>query len=142
MRELVDLGERLVKRSRYTETEVDRQTALRAVCESARPPDGVAFGVYRKERLTAGIVMCVSNYFWTHPLRGARFGTDLFFASEHAGDGLRVLRAAVDWAFEQPRVVECSFGVSSGIGEQALLDKLYGKIGATRYGSIYTVRAP
>jgi hypothetical protein len=32
--------------------------------------------------------------------------------------------------------------VSSGIGDQALLDKLYGKIGATRYGSIYTVRAP
>lgn len=83
--------------------------------------------------------MQVAPYFWVHQRLGERYATDIFFASVHAGDGLRVLRRAVDWAFQQPRVIECTFGVSSG-ADEGRHDALYARVGAKKIGGMYQVR--
>jgi hypothetical protein len=101
-------------------------------------PDGILFGGFRGEEITSAIAVQVSPYFWTSQRTGQRYASDLFFVSKRAGDGLRVLRAAVDWAFQQPRVVECTFGVSSG-ANQGRHDALYARVGAKRIGEMYMV---
>lgn len=138
--EAADLGIRLLRRTPYAKTTVDHTATVSALQRSALPPDGCTLGAYKGETLVAVIAMQVGAYFWTHPTRGERFASDLFFASEHPGAGLRILRAGIAWAFEQPRVVECTFGVSSELGTDDQYDKLYARVGAKRLGGMYMIR--
>lgn len=139
LQEAVDIGLDALRRSAHAATTFDNQAALSAVQRCGFPPDGVVLGCFRGDRITAAIAMQVQPYFWVNPRKGERFATDLFFASVRPGDGLRVLRAAVDWAFRQPRVIECTFAVSSG-GDSWGYDALYERVGAKRLGGMYQVR--
>lgn len=138
LEQAVDLGISVLPRTIYGRTTVDRNAALQSVQRATMAPDGVLFGGFRGEEITAAIAIQISPYFWTSQRTGQRYASDLFFVSKRAGDGLRVLRAAVDWAFQQPRVIECTFGVSSG-ANQGRHDALYARVGAKRIGEMYMV---
>lgn len=111
---------------------------MQAVQRATFPPDGALIGCFRGDEITAAIAMQANPYFWVNQRNGQRYASDLFFVSARPGDGLRVLRAAVDWAFRQPRVIECTFGVSSG-ANQGRHDALYARVGAKRIGEMYMV---
>ncbi len=138
LQQAVDLGIAVLPGTIYGRTTVDRNAAIQSVQRATMAPDGALFGAFRGEEITAAIAVQVSAYFWASQRTGQRYASDLFFVSRRAGDGLRVLRAAVDWAFKQPRVVECTFGVSSG-ANQGRHDALYARVGAKRIGEMYMV---
>jgi len=66
-----------------------------------------------------------------------RSASDIVTYAESPGDGYRMMKKFVDWAWSLPNVVEITMAQSSGIDIERT-DVLYERVGLKRVGSIYT----
>lgn len=142
LRQAAELGRELLVGTQYENTKYEELPAILAIQRVAANPDGAVIGAYKGDELVAVIAVIAQPYFWVNQTTGDRFVSDLFFVSKHPGAGAMVLRKAINWAWKQPKVVECTFAVSSGVGRHETMSRFFERNGARMIGGMYMVRKP
>lgn len=121
----------------YPGAEVDRESVLRVFGQCVGSRMNKALVAEHDGRLT-GLMLGITQELWWSRSREA---TDLVLYSERPGDGLRMVRRFVEWAFETPRVVSVTLAQSSGLSTDrstAILKRL----GFTEIGGIAQLVKP
>ena len=127
-----DLCYRLLKQTPYAGIEVDRASVAKIYGQCVSSRMGCVL-VADSGKITGTIMGVAQELWWSRK----RYATDLLFYSERPGDGIRLLRGFLDWAWALPSVAEVTLGQSSGI-EIERTGLLYERLGLTKVGSIYT----
>lgn len=123
---------RLRDRTPYAGIAADQPTVAKMYSQCLNSKLGCVFVADRNA--IRGTIMGVAQTLWWST---KRYATDLAFYSESPGDGRRLLRAFIDWAWQVPGVVEVTLGQSSGIDVDRTA-RLYERAGMIRVGAIYT----
>lgn len=130
---MVDLAYRLCDRTPYAHIARDRPSVVKTFCMAMSSQFGCAF-VTEHQGSISGLLIGVAQQLWWSR---ARYATDLVFYSERAGDGYRLLKRFMDWAWSAPGVVEITMGQSSGIDPKRSA-ALYRRAGLELVGGVYT----
>lgn len=130
--QMVALGYRLCDLTPYKDIPRDRPSIVRAFSVSMSSQFGCAFVTERDGKLT-GLIVGIAQQLW---FSRARYATDLLFYSEHPGDGYKLLKQFLSWAWKVPGVVEVTMGQSSGMRRS---DALYRRAGLQRVGGVFTM---
>ena len=71
-----------------------------------------------------------------------RYATDIITYAETPGDGFRMIKAFMKWAWSMPSVIEITLAQSSGMDVERT-GRLYERLGLQRVGALFTaVREP
>lgn len=90
-----------------------------------------------------GVMMAVAQpLWWVDQQQGARVASDMVFYSRRYGDGRKMLRKMVEWAFASPRVVRIEMAVSSGQAGSRVMKRLYESEGFTLEGMMFVLNHP
>ena len=81
-----------------------------------------------------GIMMAAAQPLWFSKKRQA---TDFLTHAERPGDGAKMIRRFIKWAWSVPNVAEVTLAQSSGIDVERTA-KLYTRAGLVRVGNIFT----
>lgn len=127
-----ELCQRLLAKTPYAGIPPDMPTAAKLYGQCINSKLGCVL-VADHGRLTGTILGVAQELWWSRK----RYATDLLFYSESPGDGLKLLRGFLTWAWSLPSVVEVTLGQSSGLDIERT-GILYERVGLTRMGSIYT----
>ncbi len=92
-------------------------------------------------KITGVLIAVAQTLWWQNAGTGARVVSDLIFFSQRVGDGRRMLKQMIAWAFTVPRVVRVECGISSGQDVQRL-EQLYVDCGLVREGTSFVVNHP
>lgn len=106
-----------------------RRTALILVAEHEGKITGLMLGK-------------VEPFWFADQAAGARVASDLVFYSRFAGDGPRMLRRFIAWAFSVPRVVRIEMAVSTGQADLGRMAKIYERVGLRQEGSLFVMNHP
>lgn len=99
--------------------------------------------VAEHEGKVTGVMLAKVEPFWFADQRnGARVASDLMFYSKFAGDGPRMLRRFIAWAFSVPRVVRIEMAVSTGQAKLERMAKIYTRVGLQQEGSLFVMNHP
>lgn len=134
---MIELGYRLCDQTIYKDVKRHRPSIMKTFTLAMTSKFGFAYVAEHGEKLT-GILIGIADHLW---FSEDRYATDLLFYSERPGDGLKMLRKFVEWAWTTPRVVEITMGQSSGIDIERM-DALYARAGLTKVGSMYAMVKP
>ena len=134
---LLELGRQLHKDTPYADVPIDTLTCGQTLGQCINNAFGVAFVAIHDHKIT-GFMMGVAVPLWFSKKRSA---TDLITYAETPGDGYRMLRRFMQWAWSIPNVVEITIGQSSGIDTERTA-RLYERAGLIRVGSLYTAVRP
>jgi hypothetical protein len=104
--------------------------------------DGLALVAEHDGKMTGVLLATAQPLWWVHPMAGARIASDLVFYSQRYGDGRRMLRQMVDWAFGTHRVIRIEMGVSSGQAPLDVMRRLYASEGFALEGSFFVRNHP
>lgn len=133
----LELGKRLLSRTPYSSIEVDQRAVNAMYGQFVNSKLACCFVAEHEGRITGTIAGVVQELWFAR----RRYASDLLFVAETPGDGPRLLREFVDWAWSVPNVAEVTCGQSSGIDVQAM-DGLYRWAGMRKVGAIYTMVRP
>jgi hypothetical protein len=131
---IIDMGYRLCDRTPQSQVKRDRQAIAQTITTCMNSSLGCCFVSERGGRLS-GVILGVAQQYWFSRQRQA---VDLMFTSEHPGDGLRLLRKFVDWAWAVPGVVEVTMAQSSGI-EVERTGRVFERVGFHQVGGVYSM---
>jgi hypothetical protein len=137
--EIIEIGEKLLKRSNNHEVPVCRFSVFQAIREFIRAPDKALLVAVHDGRFTGLLMVAAETFWWDNPRKGRRYVTDWCFYSERAGDGLKMLNIVTEWAWKLPRVVEVNIA-RNFTNAEGTADKVFGKAGFTRAGAMYTAK--
>jgi len=126
-------AERLQAKSPYADIPSDLRTFSSTIGQCINSAFGFAMVAERKGQIVGFMLGCAQPL-WFSKKRSA---TDIVTYSEHPGDGLKLIRAFVDWAWSAPNVIEITMAQSSGIDVDRTV-KLYERVGLERVGNIFT----
>lgn len=141
---LLHLGKRLHAKSPYPDVPIDTLTCgstlgqcinsafgFAVVCEHTDPDPSSPVCI-------TGFMMGAAMPLWFSKKRSA---TDFITYAETPGDGYRMIKRFVDWAWSVPMVVEITLAQSSGIDVERT-GRLYERAGLQRVGNLYTAVRP
>ena len=132
---------RLHKKAGMENVPIHKPTLFGVMRVFARAHDRF-FVVSERDEIIRGFLMAsIEPFWWDDPVRGRRFVSDWAFYSEIRGDGVLMLKALQEWAWMQPRVVECACATNVPKG-RGVVDALFEKAGFDRVGGRYKVGKP
>ncbi len=137
MPQLMALGKRLHGKSPYPDVPIDIQTCGATLGQCINSAFGFAMVAVHDGKIT-GFMLGAAVPLWFSRKRSA---TDFITYAETPGDGMRMLRTFVRWAWSIDNVVEITLAQSSGIDVERSA-KLYERLGLKRVGSLYTAVRP
>lgn len=132
------------ERSIYARTaefdrELTRQMLARAMNRHGHHNNGGSMVmVSEKEGVVEGIMVGILDS--VYPVFRELMVTDLLFVfSEQAParDARDMIRALIQWAESNPKVIEIHLGVTSAVGDWERTGKLYERLGLERCGAMY-----
>lgn len=136
--QLMALGKRLIELTPYAEVKIDTLTAAQTLGQCINSAFGIALVAEHDGKIT-GLLLGAAVPLWFSKSRSA---TDIVTYAETPGDGYRMIRRFVTWAWSLPLVIEVTMAQSSGV-EIERTAQLYERAGLARVGAIYTaVREP
>lgn len=138
---LIETGMRLHAKSGNENVPVHKPTVHNTFAVFIRSRDKLAILSEHDEIVRGFLLASVEPFWWDDPVRGRRYVTDWAFYSELRGDGRHMLRAMQEWAWTQPRVVECACATNVPKG-RGVVDSLFEQSGFTRVGGRYKVAKP
>ncbi len=131
--ELLALGKTLQAKSPYPDVPLDIQTCGQTLGQCISSAFGFAVVAVHGGKIT-GFMMGAAVPLWFSRKRSA---SDIITYAESVGDGYRMIKRFVNWAWSVPQVVEITLAQSSGIDIERT-GKLYERVGLMRVGSIFT----
>jgi len=131
---VMQLGERLHEQSVYSDVPMDSRTIAATIGQCISSALGFAVVAVHDGKIT-GVMLGAAAPLWFSKSRSA---TDFVTYSEWPGDGFRMVRRFIKWAWTLPNVTEITLGQSSGI-EPERAARLYSLLGMRRVGNLYTV---
>ena len=135
--ELMSLGKRLHGQTVYADIDIDLQTCAQTLGQCISNAFGFAMVAVHDDKIT-GFMMGAAVPLWFSRKRCA---SDIITYAESPGDGYRLIRKFVEWAWAIPNVVEITLAQSSGIDTDRV-GVLYKRVGLQQVGSIYTAARP
>jgi hypothetical protein len=126
-------GRRLQAKTPYKDIPEDIRTVAATMGECINSAFGLALVAEHKGKIT-GFMFAAAVPLWFSKKRSA---TDIVTYAETPGDGYKLIKWFVDWAWSLPNVTEVTMAQSSGIDTRRA-GKLYERAGLVRVGSIYT----
>ncbi len=136
----IECGKRLHARSVYARHATDQQAIYSTMAFGVHSNIGRLLVAEHDGAITGVMLLQAMPYWWARA-GGPRFVTDLVFGAERPGDGAQMLRAGIEWAWTVPRVVECTFGISSGITPERTAE-LYQRLGLRQLGTMWMIERP
>jgi hypothetical protein len=140
MQAIVDLGYELLDESvAYSGIKADEQMFRTMVASMMGQKLTRVFLVVDDDDKPQGFLLgLVDSLFFSRD----RYATDIAI---YVRDGYRHLaprlaKEFITWAESKPRVRQITLGISSGIGDQERIGKMYETLGLSRVGGIYTKR--
>ena len=134
---LLALAKRLIVKSPYSDVPIDTLTFGSTLGQCIQSAFGFAVAAVHDEKIT-GFMLAAAMPLWFSKHRSA---TDFVTYAETPGDGYRMMRRFVAWAWSIPNVIEITLAQSSGIDIERTA-KLYELIGLHRVGNLYTAVRP
>ena len=132
------LGKRLIVRTPYADVKIDTLIAAQTLGQCISSAFGIALVAERDGEIT-GLLLGAAVPLWFSKSRSA---TDIITYAETPGDGYRMIRRFVKWAWSLPNVIEVTMAQSSGIDVERTR-QLYERVGLAPVGALYTaVREP
>lgn len=128
----LQLGRRLHEQTPWHEIPIDTATVGRTFGECINNAFGFAM-VAVHDREVTGLLLGVAEPLWFAPKRSAK---DIVLVSEYPGDGRRLARRFIEWAWSIPSVVDVTLSQSSGIAVPRM-DVFYRRLGLRCVGSLY-----
>ena len=136
--QLLALGKRLLKQTPYADVKIDTLIAGQTLGQCINSAFGLALVAEHRGKIT-GLLLGAAVPLWFSKSRSA---TDIVTYAETPGDGYRMIRRFVKWAWNLPNVIEVTMAQSSGIDVDRTA-QLYERVGLARVGALYTaVREP
>lgn len=132
LQQMIELGYRLCDQTPYKNIPRDRPAIVRTFTRAMSSQFACAFVTERDGKLT-GLIVGIAEQLW---FSRARYATDLLFYSEHPGDGRKLLKLFLAWAWKVPGVVEVTMAQSSGMKS---VGSLYRREGLQRVGGLFTM---
>lgn len=132
--QLAALGERLLAKTPYSQTAMDREQALHTYGQCLHSALGFAKVSVDGDKITGVLLGIVDRLWWSK----ARYATDLVFYCEDGKSGLPLLRSFVTWAWTVPGVIEVTCAQSSGIHVERTA-VLYRRCGFTKVGDLWNL---
>lgn len=126
-------AERLKAKSPYADVPEDLATFASTLGQCINNAFGFAMVAERKGEIV-GFLIGAAVPLWFSRKRSA---SDIACYSEHPGDGYRLIKAFVSWAWSIPNVIEVTMAQSSGIDVDRTA-KLYERAGLIRVGNLFT----
>jgi hypothetical protein len=126
-------AQRLHAKSVYADVPSDVETFARTVCQCVQNAFGFAMVSVHDDQIT-GFMLGAAVPLWFSRKRSA---TDIVTYAEHPGDGYKMIKAFIDWAWSTPAVVEVTMAQSSGLDVERT-GIIYERAGLIRVGSLYT----
>ena len=135
---LLALGKRLIAETPYADVKIDILIAGQTLGQCINSAFGIALVAEHNGKIT-GLLLGAAVPLWFSKSRSA---TDIVTYAETPGDGYRMIRRFVKWAWNLPNVIEVTMAQSSGIDVDRTA-QLYERVGLARVGALYTaVREP
>jgi hypothetical protein len=136
--QLIALGKRLLELTPYADVKIDTLIAGQTLGQCINSAFGIALVAVHEGKIT-GLLLGAAVPLWFSKSRSA---TDIVTYAETPGDGYRMIRRFIRWAWAVPNVIEVTMAQSSGVDVERT-GKLYERVGLARVGAIYTaVREP
>lgn len=142
MAPLMKLMLELHAQTHYARIKQSNQMVLQVVAQLSATPNGFVRVAEHDGELTGVLLGTIETYWWADQKSGARVATDLLFYSKRVGDGAKMMREMIDWAFSRPRVVKVETAISSGMIEGERADRFYERLGFQKRGSLYVMDHP
>ena len=142
MEEVIRLLQLLHKTSHYGRIKCSPHMGAMALARLQSSINGFVRVAEHDGKITGVLMGLVDEYWWAEPKKGARYASDLAFFSRRLGDGARMMREFIDWAWSRPRVVKVETAVSSGMLNADLADRFYENLGFEKRGSLYVIDHP
>lgn len=131
---IIEMGYRLCDRTPQAHAKRDRPTIAKQITACMSSAFGCCFVAEHDGKLS-GVILGIAQQYWFSTQRQA---VDLMFVAERVGDGPRLLRAFVDWAWKVPGVIEVGAAQTSGI-EIERTAEMYERLGFQRVGSVFSM---
>lgn len=131
---IIEMGHRLCDRTPQAHVKRDRESIAQTIGSCMASGLGCVFVAEHEGKLT-GVIVGMAQQYWFSRQRQA---VDLMFVSERPGDGMRLLRAFIDWAWKVPGVVEVAGAQSSGIDIERTVE-LYERLGFKHVGGVFSM---
>jgi len=135
---LVELGVKMHAKTVYGGLPIDEFECARVFRRAIGRGMSNCIVAVHDDVITGFILLEVCSYWWANADKGPRFVTDLATFSIKPGDGRRLVRAAIYWAKQQRKVVECTFQNSSGQHIETA-DRIYLAAGCRKIGGCYYI---
>lgn len=138
---IIETGLRLHAKSGNEDVPVHKPTVFKTMQFFSRARDKF-FIISEHEEIVRGLLMAsIEPFWWDDPVRGRRYVTDWAFYSEIMGDGILMLQAMQEWAWMQPRVVECACATNVPRGRR-VVESMFTKAGFDHVGGRFKVGKP
>lgn len=138
---IFEVGARLRELYYKEHVPMHKPTAFRHLHEFIRSPEKMLLVADHGGPFTGFVMASVEPYWEVDPRRGRRYVTDWAFYSERFGDGRKMLKIVVEWAWTMPRVIEVKMGTQIPQSDETL-DRLFVGAGAERVGRMYRFDKP
>lgn len=138
---VVKLLDRLHIKSPYRALVPDWGQVVNTCLFNMQSPNGFAKVAVHKERITGVMLGNIQTPWWVDQQIGPRVASDIAFYSKAPKDGVRLLKALAEWAFNRPRVVrvECGYTINH---PTEIMDRLYASAGYVKEGTFYIRNHP
>ena len=136
---IMELGRQLIKATPYRDQKLDIMVCGNTLGNCISSALGFAEVAVHKGEITGMFLGCAIPLFYSK----ARMASDIVIYSDpkRPGDGFRMARHFIDWAWKIPNVVEVTLSQSSGINIERT-GKLYARLGLQKAGEIWTMQRP
>ena len=133
---IFDVGARLREQYYKENVPMHKPTAFRILDQFIRSPEKLLLVADHGGPFTGFVMASVEPFWEVNPKTGRRYVTDWAFYSERFGDGRKMLKIVVEWAWSLPRVIEVKMGTQIPQSD-AVMDRLFGDAGFERVGRMY-----
>ena len=132
---IIELGRRIASFS-FSKAQVHDLTARKHLAQAINDHTQIVLVAEHKGQVVGFLVGAVIPYWFSKD----KFATDLaFYCHEQHGNYAPFLaKKFISWATKQPKVIDVTMAVSTGIKHQGRIGKLYEKVGMTNVGGVYT----
>jgi hypothetical protein len=138
---VLGLLEALRQRTPYRCIKPDWPDIVNVISNASAKRTGLVLVAEHHGVITGILIAVAQTLWWQNEQTGARIASDLIFHSRKMGDGTRMLKAMIEWAFSIPRVVRVECAISSGEDAERL-ESLYLKAGMHKEGTLFVANHP
>lgn len=133
---MIELGEKAIDIS-YASPKLDQLYARRYLAQSINDKTSLVLVAEHKGVIVGFLIGAIVPYWFSKD----KFATDLaFYCDEKHGNYAPFLaKRFIKWAKQQPRVIDVTMGITSGVSHAERIGTMYQKLGLEFVGSSYTV---